>query len=320
MLIYIILVSIAAILIISLISILLFACYTCLNTCKKPKDPISDIFEETYRVKYMTDKEREALESAFNRFPTYKAEETSILSHDGLNLFGHIIEPKSIKAKGTVILVHGYRSSCRHDLCMQISFLLEEGYRVLCVDQRAHGKSEGKYITFGVLERLDVKAWCEHACKLFGESSPIALFGASMGGTTVVCSTETGLPKNVRAVICDGGYTSPWNVHLHRFRQKHSISPFPLMHIEDLFSKLIAKFSLKDISSTRAVSSSNLPFLLIYGTADKAVPYEMGVAISKASERTKLISVEGAHHLCCCMQEPTRYKNEVISFLEKNMK
>lgn len=319
MLIYIILISIAALIIISFITISIAATYTLIKTSQRPKSPAPEVFEKAYRLQYITEETQKLLRAAFDRFPKYPAKETSILSHDGLKLFGYIIEPSASEAKGTVIFIHGYRSSCRHDLCMQISFLLDEGYRVLYVDQRAHGKSEGKYITFGVLERLDAKAWCEHARKLFGESSPIALFGTSMGGTTVICSTETGLPKNVRAVICDGGYTSPWNVHLHRFRQKHSISPFPLMHIVDLFSKLIAKFSLKEISSPRAVASSNLPFLLIYGTSDKAVPYEMGVAISKASERTKLISVEGAHHLCCCMQEPTRYKNEVIAFLEKNM-
>jgi hypothetical protein len=89
------------------------------------------------------------------------------------------------------------------------------------------------------------------------------------------------------------------------------------MNVLDLYAKLIPKFSLKDVSSPRAVASSDLPFLLIYGTDDKAVPYEMGVTISKASERTKLISIEGAHHLCCCIQDPERYKNEVCAFLEE---
>ncbi|MBE6549783.1 MAG: alpha/beta hydrolase [Ruminococcaceae bacterium] len=320
MLVYIILISIAALAVISFTVLSIIAIRSLRKIVRRPKKPAPEVFEQAYRLNYISEETQKILRAAFDRFESYTTTETSIISHDGLKLIGHIIEPDTSTPKGTVIFMHGYRSSCRQNLCMPISFLLDEGYRVLYIYQRAHGKSEGKYITFGVLESLDAKAWCEHVRNLFGESSPIALFGASMGGTSVMCSTEKGLPENVRAIICDGGYTSPWEVRLYKFRKTHSISPYPFMNVLNLYARLIAKFSLKGVFSPRAVASSNLPFLLIYGTADKAVPYEMGVTISEASERTKLISVEGAHHLCCCMQEPTRYKNEVISFLEKNMK
>ena len=54
---------------------------------------------------------------------------------------------------------------------------LNEGYAVLLPDSRAHGASEGQFVTYGLLEKYDVIAWADwmkgtgcHSLYGFGES------------------------------------------------------------------------------------------------------------------------------------------------------
>lgn len=62
------------------------------------------------------------------------------------------------------------------------------------VDERAHGKSEGKVITFGIRERCDCKLWAEYAVKRYGENKDIFLAGVSMGAASVMMASNLGLP------------------------------------------------------------------------------------------------------------------------------
>ena len=77
-------------------------------------------------------------------------EEVHIISFDGLRLFGRWYEGK--KDSPVVVLCHGYRGSAYRDFSGGSDIFLSLGWNVLLIDQRAHGKSEGSTITFGVKE------------------------------------------------------------------------------------------------------------------------------------------------------------------------
>ena len=78
-------------------------------------------------------------------------------------------------ATRTVILCHGLASG-KENLLPLASFLHERGFNVLLFDFRAHGQSDGNFITYGDRERLDVLAaahWVkanhpDRAQRLFG--------------------------------------------------------------------------------------------------------------------------------------------------------
>ena len=53
------------------------------------------------------------------------------------------------------IMFHGYKSNPYIDCCGGSRIAMDLGHNVLVIDQRAHGKSEGKAITFGIKERKD---------------------------------------------------------------------------------------------------------------------------------------------------------------------
>ena len=147
---------------------------------------------------------------------------------------------------------------------------------LLLVDQRAHGSSQGKYLTFGVRERLDVLSWATYMGQKLGQNAPLILGGLSMGATTVLLASCFDFPANVRAVIADCGFTSPYEIAKASLRRDYPKAPVSLLlPLCSLVTRLFAGFGLRDGSTIDAVRESRYPILFLHGTGDTFVPYEM---------------------------------------------
>lgn len=134
-------------------------------------------------------------------------EEVFTQSADGLQLHGRYYE--TAPGAPVQILVHGYNGNPLRDFSGGLLFTLRFGYNVILIDQRAHGQSEGRCLTFGVRVREDCLAWIRYANARFGGETPIVLTGISMGAATVLMASELELPDNVVGIIADCGYSSP---------------------------------------------------------------------------------------------------------------
>ena len=87
-------------------------------------------------------------------------EHITIKSRDGLTLPADFL-PAETKSDKLAICGHGY-TGCGLKDCASISvFFHRMGYNCLIVDHRAHGKSEGDYVGFGILDRFDMMAWVD---------------------------------------------------------------------------------------------------------------------------------------------------------------
>ena len=94
-------------------------------------------------------------------------------------------------------MMHGFRSNPIHDFSCAFKFYYDKGFNLFVPDQRAHGKSQGKFITYGVKERVDAKCWVDYINTLV-DNGEIYMTGVSMGATTVLMATELSLPQNVK--------------------------------------------------------------------------------------------------------------------------
>ena len=91
-------------------------------------------------------------------------EDWYITSKDGLKLHATYFPTEQALVTNPpkiVICFHGYTSEGLNDYSTLALFYKKHGYHLLLVDERAHGKSEGKYIGFGCLDRHDAKLWIE---------------------------------------------------------------------------------------------------------------------------------------------------------------
>ncbi len=239
----------------------------------------------------------------------------SIQSHDGLTLYADVLEAEHPVA--TVLLMHGYRGSGASDFSMVLPFYHKNGLNIVCPDQRACGRSEGKYVTLGVKERHDCRRWIDFINEAYGNDLPIIMDGVSMGAATVLMTTALDLPKNVRGVIADCGFTSPWEIVKCVLGATKAIPIFPFAYFALPVSRVLAKFGLKDADTREAMKTCEVPIFFAHGKKDRFVPYQMSVENYEACKSHKeFFTVEEAEHGMCFLLEQKEYENRIIRFFE----
>lgn len=218
----------------------------------------------------------------------------STQSYDGLRLAGRYY---SCGSDRTVIVFHGYRSSARRDYSCAVKMYQDMGLNVLLVDQRSHGESEGKLITFGVKERRDVLSWIHFVLEEYGQDMQIFLSGLSMGASTVMMAASLQLPENVKGIIADCGFTSPADIIGRVAYQNFHINGSLAASVLDVLSRVIGRFSLYEMSTPQILANSDIPILFIHGKSDDFVPCEMSERSYAAARGPKEVCfVEGAGH------------------------
>ena len=214
-------------------------------------------------------------------------------------------------------MLHGYRSRAERDFCGGLKFALESGYNVLLVDQRAHGKSRGKYLSMGIKERRDCRMWVDFLLSRY-PNAQIMLYGVSMGAATVLMSAALGLPDAVKGIIADCGYTSPCAIIKTVLRKRH-YPVFPLYALIYLGCLLFGGFRLDSASAVEAMDKCDIPVLFIHGTDDRFVPFEMSLENYRRCRcpEKELLSVPGAGHGMSYMADTPKYLETVSSFIKK---
>ena len=241
-------------------------------------------------------------------------EDVWITSHDGLKLHGkcYISTPDA----PVQIMFHGYKSGAERDFCGGLQVAVQGGFNVLLVDQRAHGRSEGRCLTFGVRERYDCLAWINYAIERFGSDTKIFLYGMSVGAATVLMASGIDLPDNVVGIVADCGYTSPTAIIKKVLREQHC-PIFPVYYLTRLGGMLFGGFDLESASATDALSHCKTPVLFIHGGDDRFVPCEMGQENYEqcAAKNKKLLIVPGAGHGLSYMIDRKAYLDALDAFI-----
>ena len=237
-----------------------------------------------------------------------------LMSADGLRL--HATWFPQGECKKIVICFHGYTSQGMKDYLGLSGYYLKNGYSMLLVDERAHGESEGKYIGFGCLDRIDALKWINWVLRKCGEDVEILLHGTSMGGATVLMMSSLELPAQVKGIVSDCAFTSPKEVFSHVLKSMYHLPAFPVMNISDFLNKRLAGYGLDECNAAREVKKAKVPILFIHGSGDTFVPYSMCETMYEncASSKKKLI-IEGAAHAECYYKDTDAYENALTEFI-----
>ena len=236
-----------------------------------------------------------------------------ITGHRGTKLTARLYE--YFPGSPVLILFHGYRSMALRDCAGGFALAQKLGFNVLVPDQRAHGASEGRSITFGIHERYDCQKWAEFAAKRYGSNIPLVLSGISMGAATVLMASDLNLPENVVAIMADCPYASPAGIIGKvagdmGFPEKLSL---PIIY---LAGAVFGRFQLFASSAEKALRKTHLPILLIHGEDDRFVPCDMSRQLHAAApEKTQLHTFPDAGHGLCYLCDPRRYERICVNFL-----
>lgn len=259
---------------------------------------------------------RDSIKKSVDRMLARDYEPVWITTFDGHKLFAryyHVADGAPLQ-----IQFHGYKSHAVLDFSGGSYLASMLGQNALVVDQRSHGQSEGRSITFGIKERKDILNWVDYANQRFGIDTKIILCGLSMGAATVLMASELDLPENVVGIMADCPYSSPKEIIKKVCNDTMHLPANLLYPFIWLGAKLFAGFDLEESSPVAAVQKSRIPILIMHGEGDDFVPCDMSRKIQAANpEKVTLVTVPDAGHGLAYMVNPPIYEKAAIAFLQK---
>lgn len=209
---------------------------------------------------------------------------------DGTNIDVWIIKAKraSGSVRGTALLLHGLTESKAKYLRAGEN-LAKMGYDVVLPDLRAHGRSSGKYVTYGALEKLDVKAVMDELVGTGRVNKDVYVFGVNLGAATAI--QYAAIDARVRGVLALTAYKDASSI-----ARRGIALTAPTMSEQDFDEVLarageMANFDPQKASSEIAAMTLSCPLLLVHGLIDVSVPLEHSKAIYDAAAGPKKLMV-----------------------------
>jgi pimeloyl-ACP methyl ester carboxylesterase len=202
--------------------------------------------------------------------------------------------------KGTVFFLHGLDENKEDIVCMLYSYALAcEGYRVVLVDLRGHGRSTGDHIGYGGYEAHDLTQILDDIESRGLVSGNVAVMGVSYGASVGICWAS--VDPRVKAVVALEPFSSL------RFASQDAGATmlmaarwmFSKNDIQDITNRVgrIDGFDPDRASPLYAISHMKTPVLLIHGKLDDFLYPEHSIRLHEAApDHSRLILVDGADH------------------------
>src|SRR5215510_5598880 len=128
-------------------------------------------------------------------------EEFDVRAADGIILRGWKV--RAAKPNGGWVLVfHGVADN-RYGMIEHARMLLQAGYNIVMMDQRAHGASDGAIASYGWLERKDTSAVID-ALETAAHPEHLFALGNSMGAG--IALESAGVDKRIEAVVAEAPF------------------------------------------------------------------------------------------------------------------
>lgn len=258
--------------------------------------------EETYRLEVENGK---LVEAEFNE---WEKEEIRIRSPFGYELYGLYLPVEN--PKGAVIIAHGVTFSL-YGSVKYVNLFRSRGWSVLLYDHRAHGRSGGRYKTYGWNEKYDLKAVVDWARTKGGK---IGIHGESYGAATALQALP--LLQDIAFVISDCAYSNLNELLTYHLKHDYRLPAFPLLNIASLISFLRANFWFEQVAPLRALEKLSVPVFFIHGEKDEFTPTQMARDLYAAYPGPKRLYIApGAGHGDSFWSNPKAYDKEVGDFL-----
>jgi uncharacterized protein len=255
------------------------------------------------------------------KFPKSVIRQTPSFSYDTVRIKrsnGDLIdawygEPDSM-ARGTVIMFHGLSASKSYMVREAATFRLM-GYRVMLVDFRAHGNSDGQNSTIGQKETEEVQLAFNYI-QSKGEKS-IYLWGVSMGAVAVAHSVAEEMVRPSGIIL-----ELPFASLQSHLKARARVLGFPQQPFAFLVTGWIGierGFNGYRHSTTSYAKKINCPVLVQYGAKDTYVLKSEidGIVEAIPGNRKEQVGYEEAGHESLLMSDPDQWKKTIGSFLQR---
>lgn len=273
---------------------------------KRPEQMSS--WEKTRMVFFGVDLSKPVLST----FPEVAYEAVYLKTSNGLRLEGWWI-PAARRAKGAVILFHGYGSTKGAKL-PEAMYFREQGYNTFLLDFRAHGNSEGHTCSIGYKESEEVKLAYDHVRSRGAQ--PLILWGMSMGASAILKAVpqyklqpDKIILEAPFATLTDAVKSRMWAVHL---------PGTPLAQVITFWGGIEQGFWAPGYKPAVYGQQMHVPVLLCWGRQDiRVMAYETNRIFGQlGSTQKKLVVFERSGHQSFYRNETGKWKAAVNAFLQ----
>ena len=232
------------------------------------------------------------------------------IESDGFRLVGEFYD---FGAKTTVIIIAGRMESLLYSYYFAAPFK-ELSYNILVIDNRAHGLSEGKYLSLGAKEYRDIIRWGEMLHDRLGQDD-IVLHGICIGSAVALytlCSPEC--PEYFRAMSAEGMFTTFHDSFVNHMKDgKHPVQPFTFFVMK--YIRLFAGSDVVHDGPIYRIDKLKKPILFIHSKEDVfSLPCEVQKVYDRCTSEKKLVWFDKGAHSRVRINSTARYDETVIDF------
>lgn len=233
--------------------------------------------------------------------------------NEGYNLYGEFYDCGSEK---TALLVSGRTEG----LCYCYYFApayWESGYNILTIDQRAHGKSDGKYNTIGYEEHKDLLAWIEFLQREC-HTQEVVFHGICIGSaTSLYAAIHPKCPDAVIGLVAEGMYPTFAESFKNHMKEFH-IPTVPGFSLVQACMKLHTGYTMS-YGPIHTIPRMEKPLLMLHSKEDiYSLPSAAEVLYDTCvSEHKKLVWFEHGKHSQLRYTDKERYDAAIKDFLKE---
>lgn len=231
----------------------------------------------------------------------------------GFTIIGSYYGPNETQEEPScLIYLHG-NASCQLEGTYLIPFLVPHGISVFCFDFSACGKSTGKRITLGYLEKDDVACAITYMQVHFGIKK-FVLWGRSMGAACVFYS----IPYNPEIVgaVADSPFASLPILVKDLSAEMGVPRCFSGITMRLLANKIIQSsgFDIRECLPVEEAKVSTTPVFIIHGKEDDFILVKHAHQLFEAykGQQKRLVVVPGQNHNS---DRPNQVTSEAIQFI-----
>jgi pimeloyl-ACP methyl ester carboxylesterase len=198
----------------------------------------------------------------------------------------------------TVLVLHGIRDR-KASMLGWGRRLATAGFRAVLVDLRGHGRSSGRWLTYGVVDRRDLSQVIDALAGQGLVEGPMGVFGVSYGAAVAI--ELAGIDRRVVAVVAVAPFSSLRAVvPLYVERLLPGLGRLvPARRIDRAIDEAgeRASFDPDDASPLRSIRRTAAHVLLLHGSEDRKIPPSHSATLHReALDHSRLIVVDGEGH------------------------
>lgn len=235
------------------------------------------------------------------------------IESEGAHLFGEYFD---FGFKKAVIIIPGRTEDCTYSYYFSEPYK-QAGCNVLCIDNRAHGLSDGKCHNFGATEYKDILKWSQLLHDKYG-NEVVILHGICIGAQVALrLMTREECPAYIKAMVTEGMFTTfKASFDEHMREGHHPIFPFSLWVMA--WIRIRSHANVLTQGPIKWIGSLKKPILMLHSRQDKYSTPEQGEILNElCTAPKKMVWFDEGEHSRIRPKNKEAFDREIKEFVEK---